>query len=117
MLLRLCEMKLGSVLTKPLPESIIANLAPAAANLLRAEATHRHAASIRYRMTAAKLPAVKDLDAFVFDDTPINEGLVRSLHGGSFLSGRRNVVLVDKRMMMVFDASNAPSDIFSVSIK
>jgi DNA replication protein DnaC len=45
-------------------------------------------------MTAAKLPAVKDLDAFVFDGTPINEGLVRSLHGGSFLSGRRNVVLV-----------------------
>jgi DNA replication protein DnaC len=63
-------------------------------DLLRAEATHRHAASIRYRMTAAKLPAVKDLDAFVFDGTPINEGLVRSLHGGSFLSGRRNVVLV-----------------------
>ena len=59
-------------------------------DLLRAEATHRHAASIRYRMTAAKLPAVKDLDAFVFDGTPINEGLVRSLHGGSFLSGRRN---------------------------
>ncbi len=53
-----------------------------------------HAASIRYRMAAAKLPAVKDLDAFVFDDTPIDEGLVRSLHNGSFLANRRNVVLV-----------------------
>jgi hypothetical protein len=31
-------------------------------------------------MTAAKLPVVKDLDAFVFEGTPINEGLVRSLH-------------------------------------
>jgi hypothetical protein len=31
-------------------------------------------ASIRYRMTAAKLPVVKDLDAFVFEGTPINEG-------------------------------------------
>ncbi|SPU43093.1 ATP-binding protein [Brevundimonas diminuta] len=30
------------------------------ADLLRAETTHRHAASIRYRMAAAKLPAVKD---------------------------------------------------------
>ena len=30
-------------------------------DLLRAEAAHRHAASIRYRMTAAKLPVVKDL--------------------------------------------------------
>ncbi len=37
---------------------------------------------------------MKDLDAFVFNDTPINEGLVRSLHSGSFLPGRRNVVLV-----------------------
>src|SRR5690242_17711633 len=63
-------------------------------DLLRAEAAHRHAASIRYRMSAAKLPVVKDIDAFVFDGTPINEGLVRSLHSGSFLPGRRNIVLV-----------------------
>jgi len=63
-------------------------------DLLRAEATHRHAASIRYRMTAAKLPVVKDIDAFVFDGTPINEGLVRSLHAGSFVPGKRNIVLV-----------------------
>ena len=63
-------------------------------DLLRAEAAHRHAASIRYRMSAAKLPVVKDIDAFVFEGTPINEGLVRLLHGGSFLPGQRNIVLV-----------------------
>ena len=63
-------------------------------DLLRAEATHRHAASIRYRMAAAKLPGVKDLDAFHFEGTPINEGLVRSLHSGAFLPAWRNVVLV-----------------------
>lgn len=63
-------------------------------DLLRAETAHREAASIRYRMTAAKLPAIKDLDSFVFDNTPIIEGLVRSLHTGSFLPGRRNIVLV-----------------------
>lgn len=63
-------------------------------DLLRAEIAHRHAASIRYRMSAAKLPAVKDIDTFAFDGTPINEGLVRSLHSGSFLPGRRNIVLV-----------------------
>ena len=63
-------------------------------DLLRAEAAHRHAASIRYRMTAAKLPVVKDLDAFVFEGTPINEGLVRSLHAGSFVPARRNIVLI-----------------------
>jgi len=63
-------------------------------DLLRAETAYRHAASIRYRMSAAKLPVVKDIDAFTFDGTPINEGLVRSLHAGSFLPGRRNIVLV-----------------------
>ena len=63
-------------------------------DLLRAEAAHRHAASIRYRMSAARLPVVKDIDAFVFENTPINEGLVRSLHAGSFLPGKRNIVLV-----------------------
>lgn len=63
-------------------------------DLLRAETAHRDAASIRYRMTAAKLPAIKDLDGFVFDGTPINEGLLRSLHAGSFLPERRNIVLV-----------------------
>ena len=45
-------------------------------------------------MTAAKLPVIKDLDAFVFEGSPINEGLVRSLHAGSFLPGRRNIVLI-----------------------
>ena len=63
-------------------------------DLLHAEATHRHTASIRYRMTAARLPVAKDIDAFVFDGTPINEGLVRSLHAGSFLPAQRNIVLV-----------------------
>src|SRR3546814_5004192 len=59
-------------------------------DLLRAEATHRHAASIRYRMAAARLPVVKDIDAFRFEGTPINEGLVRSLHSGAFLPARRS---------------------------
>ena len=63
-------------------------------DLLRAEAAHRHAASIRYRTTAAKLPVIKDIDAFVFEGTAINEELVRSLHAGSFLPGRRNIVLI-----------------------
>lgn len=63
-------------------------------DLLRAEATHRHAASIRYRMAAARLPVVKDIDAFQFEGTPINEGLVRSLHSGAFLPAQRNIVLV-----------------------
>ena len=39
-------------------------------DLLRAEATHRDAASIRYRMTAARLPVVKDLERFSFEGSP-----------------------------------------------
>ena len=64
------------------------------ADLLGAEAAHRQAASIRYRLTAAKLPVMKDLTAFTFEGSPINEGLVRSLHDGAFLANHRNVVLV-----------------------
>jgi len=64
------------------------------ADLLRAETAHRQAASIRYRMTAAKLPVIKDLSSFVFEGSATNEGLARSLHDGSFLANRRNVVLV-----------------------
>lgn len=62
--------------------------------LIRAEGAHRQAASIRYRLTAAKLPIMKDLSAFSFQDTSINEGLVRSLHDGAFLASHRNIVLV-----------------------
>ena len=64
------------------------------AELIKAEGAHRQAASIRYRLTAAKLPIMKDLSAFSFTDTPINEGLVRSLHDGAFLASHRNIVLV-----------------------
>ena len=64
------------------------------ADLLKAETAHRQAASIRYRITAAKLPAMKDLARFTFDGSPINEGLVRALHDGSFLADHRNIVLV-----------------------
>ena len=63
-------------------------------DLLAAEAVHRQAAGVRYRLGAAKLPVIKDMDAFTFRGSMINEGLVRSLHDGSFLAGRRNVVLV-----------------------
>jgi DNA replication protein DnaC len=64
------------------------------ADLLGAEAAYRDATSVRNRMAAARIPVVKDIESFVFDGTPINQGLVRSLHSGSFLPGRRNIVLV-----------------------
>ncbi len=64
------------------------------AELLRAESAHRQAASIRYRLAAAKMPVIKDLSGFIFEGTPINEALVRTLHDGAFLADHRNIVLV-----------------------
>jgi DNA replication protein DnaC len=62
--------------------------------LLAAEITEKQARSIKYQMTLAKLPLAKDLDGFAFAGTPINEGLVRNLATGAFLTEQRNAVLV-----------------------
>jgi len=63
-------------------------------DLLTAEITEKQARSIRYQISIAKLPLAKDIDEFTFDNTPINETLVRDLAGGNFLAHQRNVVLV-----------------------
>ena len=48
-------------------------------DLLQAEIAEKHARSIKYQMTIAKLPLAKDIDDFAFESTPINERLVRDL--------------------------------------
>lgn len=63
-------------------------------NLLQAEIAEKQARSIRYQVTMARLPLIKDLAEFDFSGTPINEGLVREMATGSFLDGQRNAVLV-----------------------
>ncbi len=45
-------------------------------------------------MTIAKLPLAKEIDEFDFEETPVNETLVRVLAGGDFLEHQRNVVLI-----------------------
>jgi hypothetical protein len=67
---------------------------PLIASLIRAEHSHRQARSVRYQITIAKVPLAKDIDEFRFDNTPINETLVRDLASGNFLAHQRNVVLV-----------------------
>jgi hypothetical protein len=37
---------------------------------------------------------LKDVDAFVFKGTPVDEGLVRELATGGFLDAKRNVILI-----------------------
>ena len=63
-------------------------------DLLRAEISEKQARSIKYQITASKLPLAKDVDDFAFNDTPINEALVRDLAGGGFLAQQRNPVLI-----------------------
>ncbi|CAO3432768.1 IS21-like element helper ATPase IstB [Azospirillum argentinense] len=63
-------------------------------DLLAAEISEKQARSIKYQITIAKLPLARDVDDFVFDDTPVNETLVRDLAGGAFLAQQRNAVLV-----------------------
>jgi DNA replication protein DnaC len=62
--------------------------------LLTAELREKQARSMKYQLTAAKLPFAKEVDEFVFADTPVNETLVRDLAGGGFLGQQRNLVLV-----------------------
>jgi DNA replication protein DnaC len=63
-------------------------------SLLKAEIDEKHARSIKYQMTIAKLPLAKDIDDFVFDGATVNEALVRDLASGDFVSQQRNIVLV-----------------------
>lgn len=63
-------------------------------DLLTAEISEKQARSIKYQMTIAKLPLAKELEEFDFEDTDINETLIRDLATGDFLDHQRNLVLI-----------------------
>ena len=63
-------------------------------DLLQAEIAEKQARRVRYQVSAAKLPLIKEVAEFEFSDTPINEGLVRDMAGGAFVESQRNAVLV-----------------------
>ena len=67
---------------------------PLVASLIRAGLTHRQARSISYRVSGAKFPVFKDLDSFVFADTPVDEGAVRELATGAFLDCKRLAIFI-----------------------
>lgn len=62
--------------------------------LCNAEASERKIRSIRYQMSIAKFPVLKDLDTFSFDNIPVNEMVIRELYEGSFLLENRNTIFV-----------------------
>jgi DNA replication protein DnaC len=63
-------------------------------DLLMAEINEKKARSIKYQMTIAKMPLAKEVDEFTFEDTPVNETLMRDLARGDFLQHQRNAVLI-----------------------
>lgn len=63
-------------------------------DLLMAEINEKKARSIKYQMTIAKMPLAKEVDEFTFEDTPVNETLIRDLARGDFLNHQRNAVLI-----------------------
>jgi len=59
--------------------------------LLDAEGAERQVRSIAYQMAAARFPAHRDLAGFRFDETKIDEALVRKLHSSGFTETASNV--------------------------
>ncbi len=64
------------------------------AGLCLAEAAERKVRSIQYQMRIARFPVAKDLDVFKFEDSPINESLIRELYNGAFLEQARNQIFI-----------------------
>ena len=69
-------------------------LYPLLGSLIRAEFTHRQSRSINYRISGARFPVLKDLDAFVFEGTPVDEVQIRELAAGDFIDAKRNLILI-----------------------
>ncbi|MDC7684510.1 IS21-like element helper ATPase IstB [Asticcacaulis sp. BYS171W] len=67
---------------------------PVLSQLLKAETAEREVRSISYQIKSARFPAYKDLSAFTFDSSEVNEALVRQLHLCEFLASAQNVVLI-----------------------
>lgn len=62
--------------------------------LLKAEVAEREVRSINYQMKIAKFPAYRDLTGFDFEQSYVNETLVRGLHRCEFVEEATNIVLV-----------------------
>lgn len=67
---------------------------PILSQLLKAELAEREVRSIAYHMKAARFPAYKDLSAFDFAASEINEATLRQLHRCEFLNEAQNIVLI-----------------------
>ena len=59
-------------------------------DLLHAGITEKQARSVKYRMTIARLPLAKEINAFDFEAAEVNETLIRDLATGARHCPRTN---------------------------
>jgi DNA replication protein DnaC len=69
-------------------------LYPLLGSLIRAELAHRQSRSINYRISGARFPVLKDLEAFIFEGSPVDEGQIRELAAGDFINAKPNLILI-----------------------
>lgn len=62
--------------------------------LITAESADREVKSLAYQMKSARFPHHRDLAGFDFSQSRVDEGLVRRLHGGEFMSSAQNAVFI-----------------------
>jgi DNA replication protein DnaC len=67
---------------------------PILRQLLKAEVAEREVRSIQYQMKVARFPAYRDLSGFDFNQSEVNQALIRALHRCEFMEEAQNVVLV-----------------------
>ena len=62
--------------------------------LLDQESAARKVSALNNRIKKAKLPQVKDLDVYRFDESSVDESTVRQLYDGDFIKENKNVVFM-----------------------
>lgn len=63
-------------------------------SLLEAEIVDRETRSMRYRLSQARFPALKELEHFDFAAAKPDESRIRRLHHGDFINDHTNIVFV-----------------------
>lgn len=63
-------------------------------HLLKAEVKTKALKALENRIRSAHFPAMKDLDTFIFTDTPVSSEQVMQLYSGEFIKTSRNIILV-----------------------
>jgi DNA replication protein DnaC len=63
-------------------------------DLLEQEMASRKTSALRTRIKNAKLPQLKDLDTFKFEDSKVDQVTVQHLYDGDFLKEHKNIVFM-----------------------